>query len=138
MKRIISMAWAAFFMSAGLALAGEKVTLQGEVLDSACYIAHGEKGKAHEKCAKMCLRKGAPAALLTDDQKVILLITKHGGEALYEELRKLGGERIEAVGEKFDKGGMVALELESIKSLQSASPAKEKHEESGHGGGHMH
>lgn len=138
MKRMIALA-AAVLALAGPALAGEKVTLQGEVLDSACYIAHGEKGKGHEKCAKMCLRKGAPAALLTDDGKVLLLIAKHGEEGLYKEMEKLAAQRIEVTGEKFEKGGMVAVELDTIKGLNvSNPPAEEKHSGGEHGGGHAH
>ncbi|MBI2889604.1 MAG: hypothetical protein HYY13_02355 [Nitrospirae bacterium] len=138
MKRMIGVAAAAVFTLAGTALAGEKVTLQGEVLDSACYLAEGEKGKAHEKCAQMCLKKGVPAALLTDDGKVLLLTAKHGSEALYDELKKLAAQRIEITGERIEKGGMAAIQLETIKGINVSSPSSEKHAEEGHMGGHMH
>ena len=41
----------------------------GEVVDLACYVAHGDAGRGpdHAKCAKGCVKGGQPMGLLTDD-----------------------------------------------------------------------
>lgn len=119
---------------ANAAVAGEQVTVQGEVIDSTCYFSHGEKGKGHKKCAVMCLKKGVPSALLTDDQKVFLLLPSHDNESAYDEVKKLAAERVEIKGEKVEKGGTTAIIVDSVKELKGSAKeeAKEEHEEHKH------
>jgi hypothetical protein len=47
---------------------GQQVTITGELLDTACYVASdGEaKGKDHAQCASECLASGIPAAVLPE------------------------------------------------------------------------
>ena len=47
------------------------VTLQGELIDTACYVAaDGDaKGKEHAECATKCLGSGVPAAILPQGSK---------------------------------------------------------------------
>ena len=49
----------------------KEVTLQGELIDTACYVASdGEaKGKDHAKCASKCMGSGVPAAILPEGSK---------------------------------------------------------------------
>ena len=43
-------------------------TVQGEIIDMACWAAHGGGGAKHKGCAFKCITKdGAPAGLLTAD-----------------------------------------------------------------------
>lgn len=51
---------------------GEKtVTIQGELIDTACYVAaEGDaKGKEHAECATKCLASGVPAGVLPEGSK---------------------------------------------------------------------
>ncbi|MFQ5352105.1 MAG: hypothetical protein ACE5D3_03420, partial [Candidatus Binatia bacterium] len=52
-------------------------TIEGEVLDLACYIPKHAKGPAHKQCAKTCAENGMPLGLLTDEGTVYLLYPKH-------------------------------------------------------------
>ena len=49
----------------------ETVTIQGELIDTACYVAaEGDaKGKEHAGCAKKCLASGVPAGILPAGSK---------------------------------------------------------------------
>ncbi|MBI2059098.1 MAG: hypothetical protein HYT87_04940 [Nitrospirae bacterium] len=122
-------------LSANVVIAGEQVTVQGEVIDSTCYFTHNEKGRGHKKCAQTCLRKGIPAALLTDDQKVLLLLPSHDNESAFDDVKKLAAERVEIKGERIEKGGATAIIVDSVKELKGAAPKVESKES---GGEHKH
>lgn len=50
---------------------GKKVTVQGELIDTACFVAsEGDaKGKDHAECAQKCMKTGVPAAILPEGSK---------------------------------------------------------------------
>ena len=50
---------------------GKEVTIQGELLDTACFTASDgdAKGKDHAECAQKCLGSGVPAAVLPENAK---------------------------------------------------------------------
>ncbi len=47
------------------------VTIQGELIDTACYVASDgdAKGKDHAACAKKCMATGIPAGILPEGSK---------------------------------------------------------------------
>jgi len=113
----------AVLLAAALALlatplrAEEEVTVQGEVVDLACYMAKGSKGPQHKACAQMCAKKGAPIGVLTDAGDVFLLIDDHNNPDPYEALKKIAGERAEVKGKKFSKGGVASIQVSASKGL---------------------
>lgn len=50
---------------------GKPVTIQGELIDTACFITSGgdAKGKDHAQCAQKCMGTGVPAAILPEGAK---------------------------------------------------------------------
>ena len=50
---------------------GKEVTIQGELIDTACFTASDgdAKGKDHAECAQKCLGSGVPAAVLPEGAK---------------------------------------------------------------------
>ena len=97
--------------------AGDKdKTITGEVLDHACYIMHGAKGKGHADCAKACAKGGQPMGLLADDGKVYLLVAAHDNMKPYEEAKDLAGALVEVKGEVGQKGELQAIEVHAIKA----------------------
>lgn len=93
------------------AAAGETVTLQGEVLDMACYMAHEGKGEKHKKCAKSCALGGAPIGLLAADGSVYLLVGDHADEKPYKMAQQLAGEQAKVTGTVQKRGGVQAIVL---------------------------
>lgn len=101
----------------GLAFA-ESASVQGEVLDMACYMGHEAHGAAHAKCAKQCLLGGMPAGLLKADGSVVLLVEDHGkpgAEKAYKSLAKLAGDQVTVTGELVSRGGISAIVVQSVK-----------------------
>jgi len=95
----------------------ETLTAKGEVVDLACYMERGDKGRGptHLDCADQCVRGGAPIGLLGSDGSVLLLVENHGKPAPYAQLKKLGGKNAEVEGVKFNRGGIAALQVNSVK-----------------------
>ena len=50
---------------------GTVVSVRGELIDSACFVASAgeEKGQDHAKCAKKCMASGVPAGILPEGSK---------------------------------------------------------------------
>ena len=89
--------------------------MNGEVVDLACYLSKGLKGRRHKQCAELCAKKGLPIGVLTDAGDVYLLIEDHDNPAPYESAKELAGERAEVTGKKFTKGGVASVLVSGVK-----------------------
>jgi hypothetical protein len=96
--------------------AQEAITVSGEVVDLACYLSKGSKGKRHKQCAQLCAKKGLPLGVLTDAGDVYLLIEDHDDPGPYETAKGLAGERITVSGRKFSKGGVQSVLVAGAKA----------------------
>jgi hypothetical protein len=90
---------------------GEAVTATGEIVDLACYVPRGDKGRgaAHQECAEMCAKGGQPLGILGSDGQVLLLVEDHAKPAPYGAAKKLAGKQAKVSGQKFSRGGVNAL-----------------------------
>ncbi len=88
-------------------------TLEGEVLDMACFLADGAKGPAHKRCAQTCAEHGMPLGLLAEDGSVYLLYPKHGKEEAFETVKKLAGADARLTGKSVDRSGLKGFEVHS-------------------------
>ena len=97
--------------------AQEDITVQGEIVDMACYMAKGSRGASHKACAQLCAKRGVPIGVLTDAGEVFLLLDDHNNSDPYEAAKKLAGERAEIAGKKFNKQGVASIVVNSAKGL---------------------
>jgi hypothetical protein len=93
----------------------EPVTVKGEIVDLACYLSKGSKGRRHKTCAQLCAKKGLPIGVLSDGGDVYLLIEDHDNPAPYESAKGLAGEEAEVTGKKFTKGGIQSILISGAK-----------------------
>jgi hypothetical protein len=91
------------------AAAQDDVTVQGEIVDMACYMAKGSKGAGHKTCAQMCAKRGVPIGILTDAGELYLLLDDHNNPDAYDEAKKLAGERAQIAGKKYSKQGVASI-----------------------------
>ncbi len=123
MKRSITIGLFVLTAVAGLqalssrASAQDDVTVQGEIIDMACYMAKGSKGASHKACAQMCAKKGVPIGVLTDGGDVYLLLDDHNNPDPYDAAKKLAGEHAEISGKKFSKQGVASIVVSGAKGL---------------------
>jgi hypothetical protein len=97
--------------------AQEALTVKGEIVDMACYMAKGLRGPSHKACAQLCARKGVPIGVLTDDGHLYLLLEDHNDTDPYDAAKKLAGERAEISGKEFSKQGVASIVVSSAKGL---------------------
>lgn len=118
MKRIaFSLLFAALLVAAVPLVAGEAVSVTGEVIDSACYIKMGAKGEGHRDCAQACADAGIPLALLEDGtDKVIWVASKADAESPNKDLRPHAGHKVTVTGKWAERGGAKLLVIESIEA----------------------
>ena len=93
----------------------EAITVKGEVVDLACYLSKGSKGKRHKTCAELCIKKGLPIGVLTESGDVYLVIEDHDNPAPYEAVKAFAGEQAEVTGKKFIKGGVQSILISGAK-----------------------
>jgi hypothetical protein len=96
---------------------GSTVTVQGEVLDMACYVAHEAKGSEHAKCAQACAKGGQPVGLLAKDGQVYLLYANHEDPSGFESAKQYAGQQVEITGVAAKRGSMNGLEVKAVKAL---------------------
>lgn len=115
-------AWKALAMVTAISLAGvgspalaasggETVTVSGEIVDLACYVPRGDKGRgaSHRECAEMCAKGGAPLGVLAESGELLLLVEDHAKPAPYGAVKKLAGQNASISGEKFSRDGVTVL-----------------------------
>ncbi|MGH7243590.1 MAG: hypothetical protein ACREJD_09260 [Phycisphaerales bacterium] len=81
-----------------------RITLQGEIVDSKCYLGAMKpgEGKTHKACATLCIRGGIPPVLVTRDangSRVYYLLIDPGGGPLDSGGWPFIGDPVEVTGE---------------------------------------
>lgn len=94
-----------------------EITVRGEILDMACYVAHGAKGADHAACAKRCVKGGQPMGLLAEDGTVFLLYADHKDASAFEQAKEFAGKNVELKGKKAAQSGIKGIEVQSVKPL---------------------
>jgi len=117
MRNWLIAATTALALSSGPVWAQEDITVKGEIVDLACYLAKGKKGPDHKSCAQMCAKGGVPMGVLTASDELYLLIDDHANPKPYEAAKKLAGTEAEISGKKFVKNGMASIVVNSASGL---------------------
>jgi hypothetical protein len=94
-----------------------EMTIQGEILDMACYVSHEAKGPDHAGCAKRCVKAGQPMGLLAEDGTVYLLYASHEDGSAFEKTKEHAGENVEVTGVLATQAGIKGLEVHDVKPL---------------------
>jgi len=123
MRTIAAVLSMAVVMAAGIAVLadekhkGDKVTVEGEILDMACYVAHEAKGAEHAKCAQACVKSGQPMGLLATDGQVYLLYASHDDASAFESAKQHAGKQVSITGVAAKRGSMNGLEVHAVQAL---------------------
>ena len=97
--------------------AAKRLTVQGEILDMACFVAHESKGPKHASCAAMCLKAGQPVGLLAKDGTVYLLFGDHDDTSAFVKAKELAAKNVEIEGEAANRDGIKGIIVKSVKPL---------------------
>jgi hypothetical protein len=94
---------------------GKQVTVQGELIDTACFVtSDGDaKGKDHAECAQKCMGSGVPAGILPEGAKdsdaMMYLLTNPTVLAPY------AGQTIKVEGTAYEDKHAIDVEKLSVK-----------------------
>ena len=102
------------------AAAEQKISVTGEVIDSACYIKMGARGESHRECAQKCADAGIPLALVEEgSNKVVWLASENDAETPNKTLRPFAGRKVTITGSWAERGGAKLLIVQSVKPAGS-------------------
>lgn len=96
------------------AVAGDAITLRGEIVDSKCHLGvmtPGD-GRTHAACASLCLRGGIPPALLVRDpagRSTLYLLEDASGTSLSAAAADAAGEPLDVRGAVGQRGSWRTL-----------------------------
>jgi hypothetical protein len=100
---------------AGGASGGKSVKVSGYVLDSACAFTKGLEKPISADCARTCAKAGSPLVILAKDGTIYWPIadtTPSSGQN--EKLLPFAGQKVNASGKLFQRGGSSALVIDTI------------------------
>ena len=90
-------------------------TVHGYVLDSACAFTKNLNKPVSRNCALACAKAGSPLVILGDDGNIYWPIADTTPAADQNpKLLKFAGERVDAKGRVYDRGGSKAIVIEKI------------------------
>jgi hypothetical protein len=94
---------------------GKSVKVTGYVLDSACAFTKGLDKPISVDCARTCAKAGSPLVILASDGTIFWPIadtTPSSGQN--EKLLPFAGQKVNASGQVFRRGGSSALVIDTI------------------------
>ncbi len=103
--------------------AAKTTTVQGEVIDMACYMTKGQHGASHADCAQMCINNGLPVGLLDKSGHVYLCMTSTQKPA-NSLLAEYAAKQVKVTGTVYKKGGMDLLAVDKVEPLDKESSPK--------------
>ena len=89
------------------------VTLTGEIVDLHCYTSRGAHGEEHAGCSNACISRDVPAALLTEDGTLYLLLNEKA-VSVKEKIAGKAGKNVTVHGKVVERSGVRALQLSSV------------------------
>src|ERR1700736_294156 len=105
----------ALAFSAALIAQQKSVTVEGYVLDSACAFTKNLDKPISRECALFCAKNGSQLVILTSDGTIYWPISeKTPAEGQNARLTQFAGNRVQASGKLYDRGGSHAIVIEEI------------------------
>ena len=95
------------------------ISLEGEVVDVACYMGHRVPSSKHPKCTKSCLMDGTPIGLLVGEDLYLLLEDASNPRA-YQTLKQAATEKVKAKGVVSIRGGLRTVTVQEVMTLKEA------------------
>ena len=91
-------------------------SVEGEIIDMACYVANEAKGPDHASCAKRCVKAGQPMGLLANDGTVYVLYANHRDGAPFEAAKELAGTKVQLSGKLSTMSGIKGIEVQAVEA----------------------
>ena len=121
MRRTTLACLAALALTSASANAAEKVTVEGEVIDTWCYYSgvmggpDAVVGTAHHTCALWCAAGGIPVGLLAEDGTVYMILDYLGDDpATSDRLLDVQSHTLTVEGTAYSRDGLSYITIDSV------------------------
>ncbi len=92
---------------------GPVQTIEGELVDVACYVDHGGRGPKHQGCATACAQNNLPIGIL-DAKNQLFLVVDDDHKPMNDKLASKMASHVKATGHVHTRGGVRLIEVEKI------------------------
>jgi hypothetical protein len=114
---LLGLAVGALVVSA-LPLSAETKTVKGELVDQTCFLKDKtNRGADHADCTGSCIKKGKPAAVVTEDGKVYTITGKYA-ENKNAKLVDFASKMVEVTGDVKADGAQMSIDATSVKAAK--------------------
>jgi len=90
------------------------VTINGQVVDIACFIGHGTNGAKHAKCAETCARAGNPLAIYDAAAGQVYIPVSMNHKNPNEKLMPFIEKKVKVTGTLLEKSGVKGIAIEQV------------------------
>ncbi len=109
----------------------KETTIDGEVVEVSCYLAHGEKGmgEEHKACGEACAKNGSPLGILTKDGKLyVSVLPDDHSTGPNAKLIDHIAHQVRATGIVRSKGGVNGMMITKVEMAGGDQQQQEKKE----------
>ena len=108
---------------AAQAAVADTASMQGEIIDIACYFRHDSKGPEHTKCAVYCANLGMPMAFLEEGTGNLFVVLPSGHADPKGTVLPHLGQKVDVKGVLMSSGGLTGIEITGIQPAGEAGSA---------------
>lgn len=100
---------------------GKVTTLQGRVVDLACFMSDKYGSMDHQKCTAECIRAGVPCGLSTSSG---LVVVGDGTRSPSSKLAPYAFQDVKVTGKYFERDGVRYLDMQKIEKVSQRTHVK--------------
>ena len=114
------------------AAVADTASMQGEIVDIACYFRHDSSGPEHTKCAVYCANLGMPMAFLEERTGNLFVVLPSGHADPKEVVLPHLGQAVSVEGILWSSGGLTGIEITESRPAGEAGSAPAASKMEGH------
>jgi type 1 fimbria pilin len=95
------------------AMAGNEVTITGQVIDLNCNTTNGASGAGHKACAGACAKAGVPLGILSDGT-IYLPVSSKPGDPQNSKLEQYVEGKVKVTGTHRMVSGLHTIEIKTV------------------------
>ncbi len=96
------------------AMAGNEMTITGQVIDLNCNTTNGASGASHKACAQACAKAGVPLGILASDGVIYVPVSSKPGDPQNSKLEKYAEGKVKVTGTHRFVSGLHTIEIKTV------------------------
>lgn len=96
------------------AMAGNEMTMTGQVIDLNCHTTNGASGPGHKACAQACAKAGVPLGILASDGTIYVPVSAKPGDPQNSRLAAFAESKVTVTGTHRFVSGLHTIEIRTV------------------------